>query len=202
MFTKVINYIKSIFLNGLFTILPVILTASLFIFSFRLFKGWLNPINSFLPEFLQNTHAEIVIAVSFVLLIGIVLKFFFLRTIIHRIESLFFRMPLVRPVYSGIKQLVGAFSTSDKPTFKYVVLVEFPRKDIFSVAFLTSEVPKSLSPNKEDKFFSLFIPTTPNPTTGYFIISKESNFKIIDLTTQEAMALIISGGIIQPKRFE
>ena len=202
MIKRFANYLKSLFLNGLFTILPIILTTSLFIFSFRLFKNWLTPINSFLPTFLQNTHLEIIIAIAFILLIGIILRVLILRTLIDYIESLLFKMPLVRPVYSGIKQLISAFSTPEKPTFKYVVLVEFPRKDIFSVAFLTSEVPTELSPNNKEKFFSLFIPTTPNPTTGYFIISCEKNFKIIDLTTQEAMALIISGGIIQPKRFE
>src|SRR3990172_8488724 len=71
------------------------------------------------------------------LIIGIILKFFILRTLIHYIETLIFKIPLVRPVYSGIKQLVQAFSMQDKITFKQVVIVEFPRKDIYSLGFLT-----------------------------------------------------------------
>ena len=118
----------------------------------------------------------------------------------YQFEEILFKVPLVRPIYSGIKQLIHAFSIQDKITFKKVVLVEFPRTGIYSLGFLTSELPVSIAPTTETKFYNVFIPTTPNPTSGYFIILSEKDFKEVDLTRQEAMAMIISGGIIQPER--
>ncbi len=84
---------------------------------------------------------------------------------------------------------------------KKVVLVEFPRQQIYSLGFLTSELQPEIAPNKKQKFFNIFIPTAPNPTSGYFVIAPEEDLIIVDLTRQEAMAMIISGGIIQPERF-
>jgi uncharacterized membrane protein len=99
---------------------------------------------------------------------------------------------------------VNALSAQDGFTFKHVVLVEFPRVGIYSLGFVMSEFPEQISPKSIDKkkrFFSVYIPTTPNPTTGFFVICPEDQFKIVDLTKQEAMALIVSGGILQPERF-
>lgn len=95
---------------------------------------------------------------------------------------------------------VQAFSIQDKITFKQVVLVEFPRPGIHSVGFLTSELAPELTLNNPQKCYGVFIPTTPNPTSGFFVVVPESDMHIVDLTRQEAMAMIISGGIIQPER--
>ena len=100
-----------------------------------------------------------------------------------------------------MKKLVQAFSVQDKISFKQVVLVEFPRLGIYSLGLLTSELRQDLAPDKDKKFFNIFIPTTPNPTSGYFVILPQDQVTIIDITRQEAMAMIISGGIIQPERF-
>lgn len=195
--------LRSLFLNGLFTLLPIALTVWLFTFTFRVLKNWLAPIQTVLPKQLGNIpYVEFAIVVAFIIIIGIIMKFLVLRSIIHFFEAIFFRMPLVRPVYSGIKQLTSAFSPQDSMTFKKVVLIEFPRKGVYSLGFLTSEPPKQLSPDGENKYYNIYIPTTPNPTTGYFVITQESSFTATDLTTQEAMALIISGGIIQPDRYK
>ncbi len=123
---------------------------------------------------------------------------FLLRPIIHAIENLFSRIPLIRPVYSGIKKLVDAFSFQDKVSFSKVVRVEFPRSGIYSLGFLANQVDEKIAPDAQTKYFSIFIPTTPNPTSGFLIIVPEEQITIIDISRQEAMAMIISGGIIQP----
>ncbi len=202
------HFFRRALLNGLLTILPFTLTIGLFMLSFRLIITWLKPVQEFIehPIRFLTTIAYKSIANQFILLIlviflfGIVIRTILLRRLIGRIEELLFKIPLVRPVYSGIKQLILAFSVQDKITFKKVVLVEFPRKGIYSLGFLTSELPHSIAPEVGQKFYNIFIPTTPNPTSGYFVILSENSFKTVDLTRQEAMAMIISGGIIQPER--
>jgi uncharacterized membrane protein len=199
---KICATITSLFLNGLFTILPLTLTIAIFSFSLRLLKDWLAPIARHLPTcLLQIPHSEIILGILFILLVGTILKFFILRSLIHWFESLIFKLPLIRPVYSGIKQLVHAFSPQDTMSFKKVVLIEFPRKGVYSIGFVTSEVPQQLSPSTTQGFICVFVPTTPNPTTGFFMFVPTTDITVIDLTRQEAMALIISGGIIQPERF-
>ena len=194
--------IKKIFLNGLIVLLPITLTFSLFAFSWRIMINWLEPIKQFKPELLKKIpHSEVILIVAFIFAIGTLLKIFVLKSLINLFESILEKIPLVRNVYGGIKQLVHAFGIKDKKSFKQVVLVEFPRKGVHSIGFLTSKVQSELAPNKDEKFCHVYIPTTPNPTTGYLVILPEQDVRKISLTRQEAMALIISGGIIKPDRF-
>jgi uncharacterized membrane protein len=203
MLRTIAYYAWSLFLNGLFMILPLTLTIALFHLSFKLIIGWLQPIKGYIPPIISDIvpYAEIIIAIFIIFLIGTILKIFILRTVLHSIENTISRLPLIRPIYTGIKQLIQAFSLQDKITFKKVVYVEFPRVGIHSIGFLTSELPVEIAPHKDQKYYNVFIPTTPNPTSGFFIIAPESAIEVIDLTRQEAMAMIISGGIIQPERF-
>lgn len=204
-FSSVIKYIWMLFINGLLTLLPITITLSVFTFCFKLIKSWLAPLNDFLdtiPYMPDIPHAEIVLAILIIFGAGIILKSFIVRSVLDLFEGIVEYVPLVRPVYTGIKQLVHAFSPTDTATFKDVVLVEFPRKGLYSIGFKTTQMAKDLSPEQEHAFFNIFVPTTPNPTTGYFIVVRKEDFISIDLTTQEAMALIISGGIVQPHRFK
>ncbi|MBT3828044.1 DUF502 domain-containing protein [bacterium] len=197
-----VNKLISVFLNGLFTILPLALTIGLFAFSFRLLKRWLEPITALTPDWLNVIpHGEIMVVIAAVFILGAILKTLILRQMVRLLEAIVAQIPLVRPVYFGLKQLVQAFSLQDTLTFKKVVLVEFPRKGVFSIGFLTGQVAKQLAPDQQKKFFNVFMPTTPNPTSGYYIMLAEESITVVDLTRQEAMALIISGGIIQPERF-
>ncbi len=203
------HYMKSAFLSGVVTILPFTLTLGLFMLSCRVILAWVKPIQEFLEHplvFITTIQYKVIfnqffLVVLGIFLIGFIIKVLLLERVVHAIEEILFKIPLVKPVYSGIKQLIQAFSVQDKVTFKKVVVVEFPRPGIYSLGFLTSELPAEISPTKDDKFYNVFIPTTPNPTTGFFVILPENTFKTVDITRQEAMAMIISGGIIQPDRF-
>lgn len=199
---KYYYWLQSLFLNGLFTILPIALTVSIFKFAFNFLKSWLTPIYNLEPAYLQRIqHSEIILAILFLFLLGAVLKFFLLANLIQYIEEkIFNKIPFMRQIYFGIKQLVDALSPANKVSFKGVVIVEFPRPEVYSIGFLTNAVPIQLSAGTE-KTYSIFIPTTPNPTTGFYIMVPEKLYKIVDLTHQEAMAIVISGGLIQPERF-
>lgn len=199
---KIIDFLRSLFLNGLLIILPMTLTILLFKTSFKLVKGWLAPLTTYLPaSILAIPHSEFIVVLGSILLIGLVVKFLVLKPFIHMIEEQFvMRIPLVRPVYSGIKQLVGAFTSKDQSSLNTVVILEFPSAGIHSIGFLTGEFPKVVSPQDGKQYFNIYVPTTPNPTTGFFVLLPSEKFTIIDLTRQEAMSLIISGGIIKPER--
>lgn len=205
---RIVHFLKVSFINGLITILPFTFTVGLFMLSFRLVITWLKPIQdfigdpvSFLISIQYKTIAnQLFLLILGILVIGIIIKALFLKRVVHQFEELLFKVPLVRPIYSGIKQLIHAFSIQDKITFKKVVLIQFPRPGLYSLGFLTSELPASIAPDTNEKFYNVFIPTTPNPTSGFFIILSGKDIKEVDLTRQEAMAMIISGGIIQPER--
>lgn len=200
--TAFLSFLWSLFLNGLLTILPITLTLSIFNVSLRLLKSWLEPIAQVCPKYLLCIpHAEIFIAIVIIFLIGTIIKLFMLRSLVHAFESLLLRVPIIRTVYSGVQQLVKAFNPQDQITFKQVVLLEFPRTGIYSIGFLTSELPQELSPAPEKVFVNVFVPTTPMPTSGFFVIVTHDNLIPTDLSHQEAIALIISGGIIKPERF-
>lgn len=198
---NLLRHLWALFLNGLLTILPLTLTIALFHLTIKLIVGWLEPLRTLIPpQYLDIVpYTEVLLIIVAIFLIGTILKVFVLRTIIHTLEDIIIKIPLIRPIYSGIKQLIQAFSIQDKITFKQVVLVEFPRKGLHSVGFLTSELAQEIAPHNNNTFYNIFIPTTPNPTSGYFVIVPESDIQILSITRQEAMAMIISGGIIQPE---
>lgn len=195
--------ISSLFLSGLFAMLPLALTIAILYTTFKIITGWIAPLHDIIvPPVLRDVpYSEFVFVLLFILGLGALLRFFLARSLVHWFEKLINTIPLIRPVYSGLKQLTSAFSLQDKGSFKQVVLVQFPRHGVYSIGFLTSEFHQTLSPDRTVKFFNVFIPTTPNPTSGFFVVVPETELIISELTRQEAMTLIISGGIIQPERF-
>jgi uncharacterized membrane protein len=201
-FSRFLYWLWSIFLKGLFTILPLTLTIALFNVSFKMIYSWLEPIRNIEPAFLQKIpYAEVILVIAFLLILGILLNVLILLPIIHYFEDLILKIPLVKQVYSSLKQLINVYSTQDKSAIKQIALLEFPRPGMWSIGFVTSELPAELAPNNEEQFFNIFIPTTPNPTSGFLVILPAKDVKAIDLTRQEAMALIVSGGAIQPEKF-
>jgi uncharacterized membrane protein len=201
-FMRLLRFLWVLFLNGFLTILPITITLALFKISFKLIINWLQPIkNCVAPHIpIHIPYVEFVVAVIVIFIIGTIMRIFILRSLIHALEDLVGKMPLIRTIYSGVKQLVHAFSLQDKISFKKVIVTEFPRKGVYSIGFVTNELAPEICPTATQKCYTVFIPTTPNPTSGFFVILTEAEMQTIDVTRQEAMAMIISGGIIQPER--
>ena len=204
-FTRFFGFLWSLFLNGLLTILPITITIVIFHVFFKLITSWLEPIREIILDrvgFLkQIPYVEVIIVIAAIFLLGTILKIFLLKRIVHFIEDLIARLPLVRTVYRGIKQLVKALGMQDQMSFKQVVLLEYPRKGVYCLGFLTSELPSQMAPHTEEKFFNIYLPTTPIPTSGYLVIAPEKDIIKIDISVKDAMSMIISGGIVQPERF-
>jgi uncharacterized membrane protein len=194
--------IVTYFIKGLLTLLPIALTIAILNFSFRTLKGWLRPVYELEPDFLKAIpFSEFLLTFFVILFIGIILNFFILNSFWIMIEKFIGKIPLVRPIYAAIKQLVQAFNPHDKESIKHVVLIEFPRKGMYTIGFMTSEISHALIPDPQTIYYNIFVPATPNPTSGFYFIVAKEQVTIINLSRQEAMALIMSGGIIQPDRF-
>jgi uncharacterized membrane protein len=194
---------QQIFVKGLLFLLPIAITFSLFSFSINLIRSWLIPLRRLhLPLLEMIPYYEILIVAIFILAVGAFLQAFVLKPFIKFIEDIFAQIPLLSTVYFGAKQLIEAFSGNNKTSFKDVVYVQFPRPGIYSIGFLTSQVPLEISPDTSKTYYNVYIPTTPNPTTGFFIVIPADEFHHANLTRQEAITLIISGGILQPERYK
>lgn len=198
LFKRPIAYLQHLFATGFLFLLPIALTFSLFSFFFNLIKKWLVPIKKLNIPFISDIpHSEILLFILFIFLIGVLIKAFILKPIIIIIDESLNKIPMVRTVYKGLKQLVYAFSSHDEKSFKKVVLVQYPRAGAYSIGFLTKEIPLEVS---KHNLVGVYVPHTPNPATGNFIMVPASEIEETDLTRQEATAMVISGGIVQPTR--
>jgi len=198
-FLEFFNRVKSIFMHGFFILLPLAITFAVIRLVFRLIKSTLLPIYNLEPSTLkQIPHSEIIIAIIVTFILGILADLFLIKLIYKLENSILNKIPLFRQVYFGAKQLVTALNPKDKLTFKTVILIEFPRTGMYSIGFITNEVLPEHFPQLVGKHYSVFIPSVPNPATGHYLIAPEKDCTILNISRQEALALIISGGIIQP----
>ncbi len=201
---RTVSSLGSYFLNGLLALAPLMITFWFFSFLFNVVKALLAPLKTISVPLLGSLpHHELIVGTVIIFLAGIFLKSLVVSSLMELIDLIFYQVPLVHPVYNGIKQLVHAFSPSDKETFQRVVLVEYPRKGVYSLGFQTHKASDQLHPvkNSNAQWYTIFIPVTPNPTHGFFTVVEEADIIPVQITTEEAMTLIISGGIIQPKHF-
>jgi len=200
--------IKKLFINGLLSVLPLLLTIAVFNFLFKFAKSLLEPLRNlimsstqFIPTWLKwIPHIEIVGSILFIVLLGTILNIFIFQSILNKIEQWFSKIPLIRPVYSGMKQLVNTFGSQDKNNIQQVVLLKFPHTGSQTIGFVTGELARHLSPNPDIIYKNVFVPATPTPTSGFYLIVPEQELIPLNITRQEAMTQIISLGMIQPSK--
>jgi uncharacterized membrane protein len=183
--------LRNKFFLGLLVIVPVSATIWLLIWVF-------NSIDNILQPVIKSVWGHPVAGVGF----GIVILLIFLAGIIasniigKRViafgESLLNRVPLVRRVYGGIRQVLRGFVTPGETGFTQVVFVEFPRKGMKSIAFVTNK----LYTKSGDQLFTVFIPTAPNPTTGFLQIVKEDEIIPTNISVEDALRMVISAGTV------
>lgn len=200
---KTLHTLSALFITGFLTLLPFTLTFSIFSFTFHLLKNLFAPLTLLqnkIPYLRNLPHAEIILAILLIFAAGIFLKSFIMQSLFEVFENQLNRIPFIRSVYNSAKQLVNAFSPKETESQKKVVLVEFPKAGNYAVGFMTSAVPTGII-NVPGAFVSVFIPTSPNPTSGFCIMVPCEQIQMLDMNPQEAMALVISGGIIYPQKF-
>lgn len=137
-------------------------------------------------------------------LVGFTLQIVFFAKLINKIKSLFTKIPLIKQVYTTINQIISVVVSDRQKSYQKAVMVEYPRKGIYSIGFLTSTDNYVLKDyiGTEEKLYNIFVPTSPNPTSGMFIVVPEKDVKILDIKTDDAIKLIISGGVILPDKEE
>ena len=160
----------------------------------------LNPFITLNPllQDLINLSLGLTVPLLAILLIGLMARNFVGRWLLEFGEGTLSKIPVAGSVYKTLKQLLETFLRDNSTRFRRVVLVEYPREGLFSVGFVTGVVGPSLQPELEQKLLSVFIPTAPNPTTGWYTLVPETSVKDLDISVEDAFRTIISAGIVNP----
>ncbi|VAW87443.1 Uncharacterized membrane anchored protein Mext_4159 [hydrothermal vent metagenome] len=140
----------------------------------------------------------VVMAVLIVLITGIIVANFFGRQLVAAWESLLGRIPLVRTIYHSVKQVAVTIFSSQGKSFRKVLLIEYPRKGIYTLAFQTGDAVEEVKQKSGKNLINVFVPTTPNPTSGFFIMVPDEDVQVLDLSIDEALKMIMSLGVIVP----
>lgn len=204
------------FLAGLIIIAPVGLTLYLIWTVVGWVDGWVWPFvpNAYHPEALVNRFMGnpeppikvnvfglgVVIFLVFTVLVGWIGKGIMGRSLIRWGEGFVDRMPVVRSVYNGVKQIAETVFSQRDTSFDKACLVEYPRKGIWAIAFISinakGEIYEKLSTGEE--YATIFLPTTPNPTSGFLLFLPRNDIKELDMTVEDAAKLVISAGLVYP----
>ena len=171
----VINFIKRYFFTGLLISAPIGATIYITIFIVEFIAGLVpdrfNP-NGLLPEIIgyKIPGLELIIAFLSFILIGLIFSTLFGKAILGYFDNLITRIPLAGNVYKAIKQITETFSNTDS-AYQKVVLIEYPRKDIYAIGFMTGETKGEIKERQKIEMVNVFVPTTPNPTSGFLPVS-------------------------------
>ena len=135
-----------------------------------------------------------------ILLFGVIARHLFGWELVRITERLLQRVPVARNIYTAVKQLFEAiFRSETGTTFRRVVLVEYPRRDVWAIAFTTGPAKGALQEIGPDTMINVFVPTTPNPTSGFFLLVPDRDLKTVNLTVEQAFKLIMSAGLVSPE---
>ncbi len=193
--------IRRYFITGLLIILPVFITFYFLFIIFRFIDGlWGNLINSYFKKELGFTIPGIgfILGISTVIFVGFFASHVFGKKILPALERWFLKFPFIRQIYPATKQIVGFFISKDKVAFKKVVLVEYPAKGIWSVGFVTNDGFREAQEKTGQELLHVFIASTPGPWSGFFVLIPKGQVKFLDISVEDGVKLIVSGGIIKP----
>lgn len=202
---KILNAIRRNIVAGLFFLLPIAITYLVLRFLFNTIDGVIYPaiqqlLMNFNPRWARNLPrgAGIVILLIVVYLVGLLGSNIFGRWVGKFIQKLFLRVPFVGIIYSTAKQLIESFSGEGTTGFKRVVMVEYPRTNCWAIGFLTN-----LATDENGKQLALvYIPTTPTPNSGWLTVVPIENVYDTDLSVQDAMRMVLSGGTVAPQELK
>ena len=197
-----VNFIKRYFFTGLLISAPIGATIYITIFIVEFIAGLVpqrfNP-NGLLPEIIgyEIPGLELIIAILSFILIGLIFSTLFGKAILGYFDNLITRIPFAGNVYKAIKQITETFSNADA-AYQKVVLIEYPRKDIFAIGFMTGETKGEIKDRKKIDMVNVFVPTTPNPTSGFLLFIPKEDAVELDMSVEDAIKLVVSAGMVVP----
>jgi uncharacterized membrane protein len=207
---------KKHFITGLVFLLPLVVTIAVIIFLVNfltqpfigIVSAVLTKFNIINKGFLFLTPDQVLLYSSkliilillflFTVGLGIITRLFFIHYLFRFGDRVLNRIPIVNTVYKTTQDIIKTLFVSDKNTFKQVVMVPFPREDIFVLGLISRESPETCCNAVKDELISVLVPTTPNPTTGFLLMIKKSELIHIDMKPEEAIKYIVSCGVIIP----
>lgn len=188
------------FLTGLAIVLPVALT----IWMIWAFVGFVD--DSVLPLVPAGYKPEagvrgygVIVFLLFTTVVGAITKGIFGRQLVRYVESLVDRMPVVRTIYNGVKQIVETVLSQSNKSFEKACVIEYPRRGLWAIAFVSTRTRGEIVEKAgEDMMLSVFLPTTPNPTSGFLLFVPRKDVVILDMDVEAAAKLVISAGLVMP----
>ena len=202
--------LRSNFLTGLIVIAPIGITIWLIWSLFGWIDSWVLP---FIPTAYNPAHLierytgfavdirgiGVVTFLVFTFLVGWIAKGLIGRSLIRWAESLVLSIPLIRSLYSGLKQIVETVLQQGQQNFEKACLVEYPRKGVWAIAFISTHAKGEIARRHgPEEMISVFLPTTPNPTSGFLLFLPKKDVMMLDMTVEDAAKLIISAGLVYP----
>ncbi|TAM88926.1 MAG: DUF502 domain-containing protein [Candidimonas sp.] len=194
------RFFKRYFVTGLLIWIPLVITV-------WVLALLVNTLESFVPVFLSpqslfGVHIpgfQLVLVLVVVLVTGLLGANFIGRALLSRWETLLGRIPLVRSIYNSVKQVSDTVLAPDGQAFREAVLVQYPRRGSWTIAFLTGipggEIASRLG---EGDYISVYVPTTPNPTSGFLLMMPRGDVQVLDMTVDAALKYIVSMGVVVP----
>ncbi len=198
-----LRWVRSSFLTGLVIAAPIWITiyVTLAFISFiddfvtPLIPGQYNP-ESYLPFSIPGLGVVIVFVL--LTLLGALTANLFGRSIINFGEQLVDRMPVVRNIYNALKQIFETVVSQSESSFQEVGLIEYPREGLYAICFITTSTGGEIQSRIKDDSVSVFLPTTPNPTSGFLLFVPRKDIQLLDMTVEEGAKLVISAGLVEP----
>lgn len=211
---------KKYFITGLVILLPLAVTIAIVIFIVNFLT---QPFIGFVSNFLSNINtlnrdflflkpqqvirygSQLLILIClflFTLFLGVLARWFFIKSIISLSDKILHRIPIVNKVYKTTQEIIKTIFVTDKNSFKQVVMVPFPNESSYVIGLISRESPKTCSDNANAELVSVLIPTTPNPTTGFLLMYDKKKIINLDITPEQAIKYIVSCGVITPEHPE
>ena len=196
---KLLLSIRNNFFTGIIVALPILATIWVITFVVNFIDVRVKPIipKDNLPEWLLNIPGlGVVITIAALWILGTIASNFFGSRLLRFGEKLLTRVPLVSTIYRTVKQIVGAVTQQKDKAFREVCMIEYPRKGLYAIGFVTSDLKGAPAEHLKDGYVCVFVPTTPNPTSGFLLFVKRADMIILDMTPEEGAKMIISGGMV------
>ena len=198
--TSLTSKLRNYFIAGVVVLVPIGITLYLTKFfisiSSNLIPREINP-NSYLPFSIPGL--EILLSIIFITLIGGLSVSFIGKRILQFVNDLFKKIPILRTIYSAIGQMTESFAPNSENKKKSVVLVQYPRQGSYAVGFVTKDNKGEISNKTNKNLVNVFVPTTPNPTSGFLLMFPKDDVIYLDMSFEEASKFIVSAGTSNPK---
>ena len=196
--------IRTAFFSGVLLLAPLVVTIWAFTQIIALIGGTVRPLFfTYLPDRLRDLPflwdvVSTVIVVVLVTLLGYLSRYVFGKYFLEVSERFIQGIPGVSAVYNTVKQIVDTFGTQNRNLFSKVVLVEYPRKDVWTLGFLTSKEQAEAQTRTGTEVWTIFVPTSPNPTSGFLLMLPRRDVVELEMSVGEGMKMVISGGAVVP----